>query len=232
MMPAMPVSAVVFYILACVALAGGHRGTAGLAELRIFCRHARRDLHNVRDSIGAQPHGVGCTGLFDFGTGLGVGPVELIKQRAGQQRQPANKAYSPHIGLPPVLRIYRAEKITTALSTVVSSHEIYRMPPVYVSPCSPKGGESTMRVSGGIKLTDVCGRQCSPQAKPLAVLRSGSRAMLSGQRSMLPSMISEVALSKDMCRQNFPSGIAETKSPVAALSRAAITDRNNGSIAA
>jgi len=123
MVPAMPVSVVVFRMFASGALAVGHRNTAGLAELRIFRRHARGDLRDVRDNIGAQPHGVGRTSLFDFRTGLGVGSVELIKQCAGQQRQPANKAYSPHLGLPLGLENqFYAAKVTAAQRAVDGVH--------------------------------------------------------------------------------------------------------------
>ena len=101
----MPVSVVVFLMLP-----AAHRQAAGVAELRIFGFHARGNFRNIRDNIGAQPHGVGRTGLLGVGAGwswsvglgvnLGVGQVEPIKQCAGQQCQPANQAHSPHLDRP------------------------------------------------------------------------------------------------------------------------------------
>jgi len=57
-------------------------------------------------------------------------------------------------------------------------------------------------------------------------------AMSMAQRSMPPSMISAVTLSKDRCRQNIPSGMVTTTSPVPLVSRASTADCKSGSIAA
>lgn len=101
---------------------GMHRQAAGWAELRGFRFHARRDFYDVRDDIGAQPHGVGRTGLLGVGigrnVGLGAGPIELIKQRASQQRQPANKAYRPHVDCPHLENLCRRAKVAAAQGAV------------------------------------------------------------------------------------------------------------------
>jgi hypothetical protein len=93
-MAAMPIRMVVVYRVLATTL---HHCAAGLAELRKLCRHARRDLRDVRNDVGAQPHGVARASLLGIGAALSVGPVKAAKQCADQQCQPANVTNGPHL---------------------------------------------------------------------------------------------------------------------------------------
>jgi hypothetical protein len=124
MMPAMPVRAMALAMsarFAVAALSAVHGQSARRAELRGFCFHACGDLRHIRDGIAAQPHGVGRTGLLGAGAAwgtLGIGPIELIKQHAGQQRQPANKAYRPHMDCPHPENLCRPAKVAAVQGAV------------------------------------------------------------------------------------------------------------------
>jgi hypothetical protein len=89
MMPAMPISAAVRFVLA-----AGHGGAAGRAQLGTLGDHACRDLRHVRDNIGAQLHGVRRASLLGFGTDFGVSPA--IKSTKQHQQQ-ASKTHDPHM---------------------------------------------------------------------------------------------------------------------------------------
>jgi hypothetical protein len=103
MMPAMPVSAMVRFVLAALA-AGGHGGAAFGAELRTFRQHAGRDLRHIGDDVGAQSHGVRRASLLGLGATLSVCPIGWTEQRTGQQGQQASKTHDSHVSIIPGFR--------------------------------------------------------------------------------------------------------------------------------
>src|SRR5580692_4481775 len=200
---------VVHPALAAAASTAGHGHAAFFADLRVLCFHAGGDFHPIRDELGTQPHRVGCTNLLDVrGGALGVGLVKAAKeQRADRQCQPANEKRGPHLSYPGLERNSRSRaKLADPPSMVQAKNSGY---------------------PAGLWLPV----QWKAQAKPRPV-RGRFPAMSLVQRSMPPSTISAVTLSKDMCRQNIPSGMVTTTSPVLLVSRASTADCKIGSIAA
>src|SRR5580704_12127949 len=199
---------------ATTAAAAGHGHAALFADLRVLCFHAGRDFHPVRDEVGTQPHRIGRTNLLNVdrgrarGRALGAGLVKATKeQRADRQYQPANEKRGPHLSYPGLEKSsHSGAKVAEPPSMVQAKNSEY---PV------------------GLWLPV----QWKAQAKPRPV-RGRFPAMSLVQRSMPPSTISAVTLSKDMCRQNIPSGMVTTTSPMLLVSRASTADCKIGSMAA
>jgi len=89
------------------ATAAGHGHAALFADLRVLCFHAGGDFRPIRDELGAQPHRIGRTNLFNIDRGrarrgaLGTGLVKAAKKRrADRQYQPANEKRGPHLSYP------------------------------------------------------------------------------------------------------------------------------------
>src|SRR5580700_7197138 len=195
------------------AATAGHGHAALFADLRVLCFHAGGDFHPIRDDIGTQPHRVGRTNLLNVNGGrtggaLGAGLVKAAKeQRADRQCQPANEKRGPHLSYPGLEKNSRSRaKLADPPSMVQAKNPGY---------------------PAGLWLPV----QWKAQAKPRPV-RGRFPAMSLVQRSMPPSTITAVTLSKDMCRQNIPSGMVTTTSPVLLVSRASTADCKIGSIAA
>src|SRR5580704_10533461 len=193
--------------------AAGHGHAALFADLRVLCFHADGDFRPIRDELGTQAHRIGRTSLLNTdgaraGSALGAGLVKATeKQRADRQYQPANNKCGPHLSYPGL------EKNS-------------RFGPKLADP------PSTVQAKNSAQPAGLCGQaQWTAQAKPRPV-RGRFPAMSLVQRSMPPSTISAVTLSKDMCRQNIPSGMVTTTSLVLLVSRASTADCKIGSIAA
>src|SRR5579862_5298875 len=191
------------------AATASHGHAALFADLRVLCLHAGGDFRPIRDEFGTQPHRIGRASLLDTdrpGSVLGTGLVKATKeQRADRQCQPANEKRGPHLSYPG-LEENSGVKVADPPSMVQAKNSGY---------------------PAGLWLPV----QWKAQAKPRPV-RGRFPAMSLVQRSMPPSTISAVTLSKDMCRQNIPSGMVTTTSPVPLVSRASTADCKSGSIAA
>src|SRR5579862_928961 len=191
--------------------AAGHGHAALFADLRVLCFHAGSDFRPIRDELRTQPHCIGRASLLDTdraraGGALGAGLVKATKeQRADRQCQPANEKRGPHLSYPG-LEENSGVKVADPPSMVQAKNSGY---------------------PAGLWLPV----QWKAQAKPRPV-RGRFPAMSLVQRSMPPSTISAVTLSKDMCRQNIPSGMVTMTSPVPLASRVSATDCTIGSIAA
>ncbi len=193
-----------------------HNKATGLAQLRNFRFHAGGNFRHVGDGIGAQPHRVTRACLLGFLAALSIGAIAADNNGRGQKRQPADDTNDPHIHCP------RCWEKPRARGEGSGGARRRRWPARIIAcrPAAPRGGgqvhaerwrkydpELWSSIEQG-RMSGWDGRQCAPQAKPPVLLRNSSRTTLSGHGTTVPSTISAVRLSNDICRQNFPSGIA------------------------
>jgi hypothetical protein len=196
-------------VMAVLVASAYHDEATWLAELRPLRFHARGYLRHVRNNVGAQPHRVGRAGLARRVAALRRRAIDAINKDTGQQRQPAKETSNPHRLFSRFRKFVSRKATVAAVQAAVDGYrQICRLPR---HPGSTPARRKVAKVGfiSGVQhgLDERTGRrQCSPQAKPRES-RGRFLAMSFWQGAMAPSVISAVALSNDMCRQNFPSGI-------------------------
>ncbi len=221
--------------------AAAHRGDAGRAELRMLGFHAGGDLRHVRNELRAEPHGVGRAGLLDVRLTCGIGAAEYDRATR-RPTAPADKIKRTiGMGISPVFERFASficARQSSGARTVEDSMSGLHVAPSAGRPSARPKVAKVRSPTSGIRGTRRCGKRVSGvpghrpqlagfdqsalQRKPRPKSRNWPLVMLSGHGSMSPSMMSALALSKDMWRQNLPSGIGKRTSPTVSGWRAAV----------